>query len=53
MNANPAVSAVASIIERIASTVVALDEVTQQRLRDLDGRILAVSYTHLTLPTKA
>lgn len=40
MNANPAVSAVASIIERIASTVVALDEATQQRLRDLDGRIL-------------
>ena len=47
MNANPAVSAVASIIERIASTVVALDEATQQRLRDLDGRILVLSLIHI------
>ena len=40
MNANPAVSAFAAIIERIAGAVVALDEDTQARLRELDGQIL-------------
>lgn len=40
MNANPTVSAFASLIERIASAVVGLDEDTQARLRELDGQTL-------------
>ena len=40
MNANPAVSAIAAIIERIAGAVVSLDEDTQARLRELEGQIL-------------